>query len=243
MSLRAVFFDVDFTLIQPGPTFRAEGYQAFCDRYGIAIDRSQFGHAVASAAPLLDVSEETRYDQELFIGYTRHIIEQMGGRGQQLDACAREIYREWAACRHFELYDDALAVLRELAAGGLKIGLVSNSHRCMAEFAAHFELRALIAGAISSLEHGYMKPHRSIFEAALEQVDVAPHEAVMVGDSIRHDVEGALGAGMYAVLLHRGNSPHPEETALAARGVPTIRSLGELPQLLVHHEFPIPDFR
>lgn len=27
MTTRAVFFDVDFTLIYPGPTFRGEGYQ------------------------------------------------------------------------------------------------------------------------------------------------------------------------------------------------------------------------
>jgi FMN phosphatase YigB (HAD superfamily) len=32
---------------------------------------------------------------------------------------------------------------------------------------AHFELRGLFAVAVSSVEHGYMKPHRSIFEAAL----------------------------------------------------------------------------
>ena len=35
---RAVFFDVDFTLIYPGPTFRGEGYQRFCARHGIAVD-------------------------------------------------------------------------------------------------------------------------------------------------------------------------------------------------------------
>ena len=29
MTTRAVFFDVDFTLIYPGPMFQAEGYRAF----------------------------------------------------------------------------------------------------------------------------------------------------------------------------------------------------------------------
>jgi len=32
VSTKAVFFDVDFTLIAPGPMFRGEGYQAFCAR-------------------------------------------------------------------------------------------------------------------------------------------------------------------------------------------------------------------
>jgi putative hydrolase of the HAD superfamily len=232
MRISAVFFDVDFTLIYPGPTFTGEGYQAFCARHGFSVDPSAFADAVVSAASLLDVSGDTRYDDEVFVAYTRHIIEQMGGRGEQVDACAREIYREWAGCQHFELYDDAPRVLRELAAGGLRIGLISNSHRCLASFQSHFELQGLITGAVSSSEHGYMKPHPSIFEAALKLVGVAAAESVMVGDAARHDIDGALGAGMHAVLLHRGQVPHPREEALARGGVPTVRSLSELPALL-----------
>jgi HAD superfamily hydrolase (TIGR01662 family) len=164
--------------------------------------------------------------------YTRQIIEQMGGRGPNLDACAREIYAEWAACQHFELYDEVPDVLRELAAAGLRIGLISNSHRCLASFQSHFELQGLVAAAVSSSEHGFMKPHPSIFAAALQLADARPGEAVMVGDSIRQDVEGALQSGMRAVLLHRGSVPHQEAAALASRGVPVIDSLRALPALL-----------
>ena len=231
MRIRAVFFDVDFTLIHPGPTFNGEGYQAFCARYGFTVDPSGFVEALVSAAHLLDAPDDAPYDDEVFVAYTRHIIEQMGGRGDQVDACAREIYREWAACQHFDMYEDAPRVLRELAAEGLRIGLISNSHRCLASFQSHFELQGLIAGAISSSEHGYMKPHPSIFEAALKLVGVAAGESVMVGDAARHDIDGALGAGMRAVLLHRGPVPHPREQALALAGVPTVRSLSELPTL------------
>src|SRR5437762_7798691 len=78
----AVFFDVDFTLIYPGPTFRGEGYEAFCARYGMKVDASRFADAVASAAPLLDGPEDTPYDSDIFVAYTRHIIEQMVGRGE-----------------------------------------------------------------------------------------------------------------------------------------------------------------
>ena len=229
--IRAVFFDVDFTLIYPGPTFNGEGYQAFCARYGFPVDASAFAAAVVSASSLLDALD-TRYDDEVFVAYTRHIIEQMGGRGDQVDACAREIYREWAGCQHFEMYEDAPRVLRELAARDLRIGLISNSHRCLTSFQSHFELQGLIAGAVSSSEHGYMKPHPSIFEAALKLVDVPAAESVMVGDAAGHDIDGALGAGMHAVLLHRGLVPHPREQALARAGVPTVRSLSELPELL-----------
>jgi len=226
---KAVFFDVDFTLIFPGPTFRGQGYRAFCARYGIEVDPSRFGRAVAGAAPLLDSPEDTPYTDEIFVVYTRRIIEGMGGAGPHLDACAREIYREWAACRHFELYDEVPDVLRELSSAGIRIGLISNSHRCLASFQSHFELQGLITATISSSEHGFMKPHPSIFSAALQLVNVAPAEAVMVGDSLRHDVEGAMRAGMRGVLLHRGDSPASRADEL---GVPVIRSLRDLPGLL-----------
>jgi len=226
--IRAVFFDVDFTLIYPGPTFRGEGYRAFCARYGMDVDASRFAHAVTSAAPLLDTPEDTKYDHEIYVAYTRRIIEQMGGTGPMVDPCAREIYAEWAACQHFELYEDVAPVLRELAGGGVRIGLISNSHRCLASFQSHFELQGLIAGAVSSSEHGFMKPHASIFAAALQLVNVPAGEAMMVGDSVRQDVDGALGAGMRAVLLHRGDSDHPQAKALAEKQVPVISSLEEL---------------
>jgi putative hydrolase of the HAD superfamily len=226
---KAVFFDVDFTLIYPGPTFRGEGYRDFCARHGMEVDASKFSAAVAGAASLLDGPEDAPYADETFIVYTRRIIEGMGGRGPTLDACAREIYAEWAACQHFELYDDVPDVLRELSGAGLRIGLISNSHRCLASFQSHFELQGLITATVSSSEHGFMKPHPSIFSAALQLVNVQPADAVMVGDSLRHDVEGAMRAGMRGVLLHRGDSP----TAAAEElGVPVIRSLRDLPTLL-----------
>jgi putative hydrolase of the HAD superfamily len=230
---RGILFDVDFTLIRPGPMFGGEGYQAFCARYGILVDPSRFAGAVASAAALLEDADRTPYEDEIFVAYTRHIIEQMGGCGDRVDACAREIYAEWAECRHFELFEEVRPVLDRLAAAGVRIGLVSNSHRSLDAFQSHFDLGGLISAAVSSREHGFMKPHPSIFVEALRLLDVRPAEAVMVGDSVRHDVDGARRAGMRAILLHRGPDPHPEAEDLRARGVPVIASLGELPGLII----------
>jgi HAD superfamily hydrolase (TIGR01509 family) len=222
----AVFFDVDFTLIYPGPTFQGEGYRDFCARYGVGVDPSEFDRAVAAASSLLDAHAGI-YDPQVFIRYIRRIIEGMGGASPGLDEAARAIYDEWAACQHFSLYDEVGDVLRGLHRTGLKIGLISNTQRCLASFERHFELEGLFAVGLSSFEHGYMKPHPSIFEAALRAAGVAAAEAVMVGDSYAHDVEGALGAGMRAVLVSRSgrSEPHPP-------GVPVISSLRELPALL-----------
>ena len=48
---------------------------------------------------------------------------------------------------------------------------------------------ALVSATVSSSDHGRMKPHPSIFNALLGLMDAAPAESVMVGDSVRHDVE------------------------------------------------------
>jgi putative hydrolase of the HAD superfamily len=225
--VRAVFFDVDFTLIYPGPTFQGEGYARFCRKHGVAVDPARFPHAVAAASSVLDDAQDHIYDANIFVRYTQRIIEQMGGTGEHLEAIAREVYDEWAACQHFFLYDDVTAVLRDLSAAGLKLGLISNSHRCLASFQQHFELNGLIAGAVSSAEHGYMKPHSSIFEAALKLVGAAPEESVMVGDSFWHDIEGARRVGMRGVLVQRSDEPLPD-----TGDVPVIRDLTELPRLL-----------
>ena len=224
-AVSAVFFDVDFTLIRPGPRFQAHGYEASCTRHGLAIDASRFERAVAAAAPLLESGDHI-YDGRVFERYTRRIIELMGGSGPALDAVAREIFLEWAEHRHFELYADVPDALRQLHELGIRIGLISNTHRCLTSFESHFELDGLISATVSSYQHGYMKPHPSIFRAALELMQVAPAEAAMVGDSLRHDVLGARQIGMRGILLARGELPSDVEA------VDVVRSLSELPQLL-----------
>jgi HAD superfamily hydrolase (TIGR01509 family) len=111
--------------------------------------------------------------------------------------------------------------------------LISNSHRCLDSFQSHFELRDFIAASVSSADHGYMKPHPSIFRKVLEDLRVQPADAVMVGDSVSQDIEGALRAGMRAVLLHRSEHPTLRADELRQRGVPIIRSLTELVNLVI----------
>jgi putative hydrolase of the HAD superfamily len=202
------------------------GGSRFCGRYGIDVDPAAFERAVASAGTVLDPGSG-EYDAQVYIDYTRRIIEGMGGSGPEVETAAQEIYKEWAACHHFLLYDDVPDVLRTLHARGLKIGLISNSHRCLASFQSHFELDGLFAAAVSSAAHGYMKPHPSIFESALRLAAATPEESVMVGDSVVHDVEGARRLGMRAVLVSRGAT---SETCPS--DVPVIRTLRELPALI-----------
>jgi HAD superfamily hydrolase (TIGR01662 family) len=223
---RAVFFDVDFTLIHPGQSFLGPGYQDFCARHAVTVDPDRFDDAVLAASPILNRAGET-YDPVIFIDYTKHIIQGMGGTGEGVDAAARDIYDGWASCQHFSLYEDVPEVLHRLRAQGLTIGLISNTQRCLASFQSHFALEGVFSVRVSSAAHGFMKPHPSIFQTALEQAGVTAEESMMVGDSLLHDVLGARRMGMRAVLLSRGGTPFG-----CPPDVPVIATLRELPRLI-----------
>lgn len=223
---RAVFFDVDFTLIEPGPAFQGRGYQEFCARRNVCVDPALFAAAVTAASALLDRTGGM-YDPQIFVDYTRRIIEGMGGAGDGVAQAARDIYDAWSACQHFTLYQDVRDVLVELRARGLTIGLISNTERCLSSFQTHFGLEGLFSVTVSSAAHGYMKPHPSIFEAALRLAATSAEDAMMVGDSLDHDVDGARRLGMRAVLLSRAGAP-----VTCPPDVPVITTLRDLPALI-----------
>lgn len=226
MSTRAVFFDVDFTLIHPGRTFQGPGYADFCARHGVTVDPARFMDAVRAASSTLH-AEGSAYDPAVFIDYTCRIIEAMGGTGPGVVEAAKDLYEAWPECGHFTLYEEVPEVLRGLRDGGYAIGLITNTQRSLTEFERHFDLGGLFSFAISSFDHGYMKPHPSIFAEALRRAQVAPAEAVMVGDSVPHDITGALRMGMRGVLVARSGL-----STGAPADVPIIQTLRELPPLL-----------
>ena len=220
--IKAVFFDVDFTLIHPGPAFQGHGYAEACARHGVRVDPERFDAAVAAASATLH-SEGGAYDPAVFIEFTGRIIEGMGGAGEGVVRAATDLYEAWSACHHFTLYEEVPEVLRGLHAEGFTIGLISNTQRSLATFERHFELDGLFAVALSSSDHGYMKPHPSIFEEGLRQAGVSASQAVMVGDSVPHDIAGALRLGMRGILVARSglSTGAPPE-------VPVITSLRDL---------------
>ena len=118
---RAVCFDVDFTLIYPGPTFQGEGYRRFCARHGLTVDAAGFEPAVEAASALLDEQPGSRAStRRLFIGYIAAIIEQMGGAGAGLEACAREIYGGVGG-------QPALLALRRRGAGAARLARAGSA--------------------------------------------------------------------------------------------------------------------
>jgi len=220
--LRAVLFDVDFTLAKPGPDLGPEGYRKLGRRFGLDLDPERYAAARTAAVASLKRHPELEHDESVWIGFTEEIVRGMGGDGREANACAVAMTRLWEHSENFELYEDAEPVLARLRGAGLKLGLVSNTGRDLDAFVEHHRLE--VDAALASGAHGKTKPDPSIFLAVLDRLGVEPGQAAMVGDSIEDDVEGARALGMQAVLLDReGRCPDV---------VGRIESLAELPAAL-----------
>jgi len=219
--LRAVVFDVDFTLALPGPQLGPQGYRAVGERHGLDLDTAKYDDARVAALETLERHPELDHDEEIWVLFTQRIIEGMGGRGNTY-AAAVELTRAWEHAHHFELYEDALPALAELRRRGYRLGMLSNTSRDLDVFVAHHGID--VDAVLTSAAHGKTKPHETIFRRMLDLLGTQPAETLMVGDTVADDIEGAEAVGMPAVLIDRADR-YPEVSG-------RIRGLGELLDLL-----------
>jgi putative hydrolase of the HAD superfamily len=100
------------------------------------------------------------------------------------------------------MFPDSVPLLEELRRRGYRVASVTNRSLGGLRFREEMEAMSLMhlfdAMAVSA-DHGWLKPHRALFDKALSDLGVAPEEAVMVGDDLRADVYGARSIGMVAV--------------------------------------------
>lgn len=139
-----------------------------------------------------------------------------------LAACGADAGDDLAA-RLAATYRDAYRDARRAVAGAAallaavrpraRIGIVSNN--LLAEQQEKLRTCALdrfVDALVVSEEVGVSKPDPAIFRVALERLDCAPAEAVMIGDSWSADIVGARSAGMHAVWFNPTRTPPPDET-------------------------------
>ena len=221
--IEAVVFDVDFTLAKPGPDLGPEGYRRLGARFGLELEPGRYDEARRDAIGTLKRHPELDHDEEIWVLFTERIIQGMGGAGDTY-ACAVEMTRAWERAEHFELCEDALPVLDELRARGLKLGLLSNTGRDLDVFVSHHGIE--VDAILTSRIHGKAKPHETIFRAMLEKLAVAPATAVMVGDDPDDDFAGAHAVGMQAWLVDReGRFPEHSHRLTDLRALPAALGL------------------
>ena len=80
----------------------------------------------------------------------------------------------------------------------------------------------------SSHSVGWLKPHRAIYDRALEIAGARPEEAFMVGDRLEADIHGAQRLGMRAIW-RRTQHPQAEMDAVPDA---IVTDLTELPAVV-----------
>ncbi len=97
-----------------------------------------------------------------------------------------------------ELYPETLGVLNAL--DGIPSAIVSNAdHEHIAAWTFTLPVQFIL---ISETVKAY-KPHRLMFQRAVEHLGVQPHEVLHVGDSDVDDVQGAKAAGLQVAWVNR----------------------------------------
>jgi len=119
----------------------------------------------------------------------------------------------WAGDR---LDEGLLEIIRALRRKGIRIGFLSNFSAELARLLTDLGIRKLFDAVVISAEVGATKPDPTIYRRALEQLHVAPEEALFV-DDWRPNVEAAQQLGMSGVRFRGIVSL---QRALAAAGLP-----------------------
>jgi HAD superfamily hydrolase (TIGR01549 family) len=104
----------------------------------------------------------------------------------------------------FQMRPDMPALLRRLANGGLKLGVIANQPAGMADRLAREGIADLFAYLGLAGLTGLRKPDPRSFTAACDALDVTPAEAIMVGDRIDIDIAPAKALGMAAIQFRGG---------------------------------------
>lgn len=224
-TIRLVSFDLDDTLWDARPVLlRAE--QALQDwlrqQHPALADR-------LSTAALLDLRRQViAAEPELAhdLSHVRRRALQLAAEGAGLpasvgDAAFAEFLR-WRS--RITPFADAEATLARLARRYTLVSLTNgNADLAAIGLDRHFAL------SLSPAEAGSAKPDPGMFLHACRELDIAPDQAVHVGDDADTDIGGATAAGLRSIWYNPAGKPWPGGPPATAE----VRSLAELPARLV----------
>lgn len=221
--MKAVFFDVGGTLLQPWPSVGAV-YARVGERHGFVASAAAMEQAfrVGWHKGKTTDGELTSSDKEWWQRLVFDVLDtlQLGGTGPARTAYFEELYATFADGDAWRLFPDGDAALRRARTAGLHVGLISNWDTRLRPLLRSMGLTQRVDSITISCEAGMEKPDPGIFHAALRAAGVPAGEALHVGDDLEADVRGAEAVGIAAVLIDRGRDTHG-----------TGRSISDLRQL------------
>ncbi len=239
--LKAVFFDAAGTIFHTREP-AGMSYAKIARRFGLEADaeavvaafRCAF-HAAPGLAfgPGRPAAELRRMERE---GWRALVLQTFDGAGRFTDfeASFDALFAYFADPANWTADPDAPALLESLRARGMLLGVISNFDYRIYRVIEELGLARYFDSITISSEAGWAKPAPEIFHAALGRHALAPAEAVHVGDSETHDLKGACGVGMGAVLIDPGAA---EALAISGRCA-RVRALRETAAAVVRIGFP-----
>ncbi len=229
--IKAILLDCWGTILHaPSLMTRDSAIEAFhrtLRELGYEADFKNFREAYLREAERQHREADSDYRELDYVERLRRVLEAIGLE-EDAKRLAEEIWRryldEWP--RQSRLDPEAPRLLRRLREA-YKLALVTNfpdlptAHRVFDTLNLWEYFDAILVSA----EVGYRKPSPIIFQKALERLGVKPQEAVMVGDTLEADVEGARKLGVKTILI----DPERARKGESLKGVDAI--IGSLREL------------
>ena len=228
-TTKAVIFDIYNTLFHNGPDAWVVTFQGICQEQALpadpeglylrwrALEAETRRGRVNLEAP--ELSPPFRPYQEVWQECFARLFREL-----ELDADAAA-----AACRvvtdmgRRQPYPDSLPVVTQLHTW-YRTAVLSNADKSF--LYPILESAALPLDAVLSSEAvGAYKPHPLPFQRMLEVLQVAPPEAVFVGDTLYDDILGAQRVGMRTVLVNWDGAPVDTSVAAPDEQVTNLREL------------------
>jgi HAD superfamily hydrolase (TIGR01509 family) len=112
--------------------------------------------------------------------------------------------------------NDLLAAIHSL---GMRTVIASNTYwRDADSYWDDFRqlgMAEYVDAIVTSVDAGHLKPHPAVFEKALSWAQVPPAACVVIGNREENDIEPAIAAGMWAILVHPDDPPPTSSRAHA----------------------------
>ncbi|UCH78805.1 MAG: HAD-IA family hydrolase [Candidatus Coatesbacteria bacterium] len=198
--IRAVIFDLDNTLTD----FMKMKERAIEAAAEAMIDAGLPRTKDEIIAGIHDVYEEEGIEYQKV--FDRYLIRAHGKLEPRIHAAAVVAYRR-AREGTLSLYPHVHATLLELLRRGIKLGVLSDAPRLQAWLRlAYLQLHNLFDAVVTYEDTMARKPDPEPFRKILEELAVAPQEALMVGDWPGRDVEGARALGIRTVYARYGDT-------------------------------------
>ena len=232
---KMILFDYGQTLVNEGKFDGVKGTEAVL-KYATQNKYNHTAEEVQAAADAIN-KELGRFDplrRHLFQVevpnhmFTAYLYESMG---IELSLSPKEIDKVfWDAAAPgvpTEGIGDFLAFLKKQ---GIRTGVISNISYCgeavkerISSVIPSHEFEFILATS----EYMYRKPHKRIFELALEKANLSPEEVWYIGDNYDCDVIGARNAGIFPVwYVGALESPYEEkEDVLTIKSWPDLMDM------------------